>query len=67
MKHRYSELVVPPRILRLKAAQMYVGGEANLDSLMRVGWVKPLIQHNRNTSFDIKALNAAIDRANLDG
>ena len=64
---KFSQLVITPRVLRLKQAQQYVGGEANLDSLMVVGWVKPLIQHKSNTSFDIRSLDLAVDRANLDG
>ena len=64
---KYDQLVVTPRILRKKAAQMYVGGEANLKSLIKAGWVKPLIQHNKNTSFDIRALDLAVDKANLSG
>jgi hypothetical protein len=64
---KYDQLIVPPRILRLKAAQMYVGGEANLRTLIKVGWVKPIIQHHKNTSFDIRDLDLAIDKAKLDG
>ncbi len=65
MKH--AELVLLPRVLRLKQAEQYVGGQQNLKSLRKAGWVKPLIQHSSNTSFDVKALDAAVDRANLDG
>jgi hypothetical protein len=54
-------------VLRLKQAEQYVGGQQNLKSLRKAGWVKPLIQHSSNTSFDVKALDAAVDRANLDG
>ncbi len=64
---KYAELVITPRVLRLKQAQQYVGGEANLDALMAAGWVKPLIRHNKNTSFDIRTLDLAIDKANLGG
>jgi len=64
---KYAELVLTPRVLRKKEAQQYVGGEANLKSLMKAGWLKPLRQHNKNTSYDIRALDLAIDKANLEG
>jgi hypothetical protein len=64
---KYAEMVVTPRLLRKPQAEQYVGGQQNLKRLRKAGWVKPLIQHSSNTSFDVKALNAAIDRANLDG
>ena len=62
-----KEFAITPRVLRLKAAEHYVGGQQNLKTLRRLGWVKPLIQHKSNTSFDIRALDAAVDRAVLDG
>jgi hypothetical protein len=64
---KYAELAIVPRVLRLPQARQYVGGEANLNSLTKAGWVKPLIQHSKNTSYDRKALDLAVDRANLDG
>ena len=64
---KLAELVVVPRVLRLKTARQYVGGEANLDSLVRAGWVKPLIRHHKNTSFDIRDLDLAVDKAQLNG
>ncbi len=63
---KFTEMV-KPRVLRLEAAEHYVGGQQNLKRLREAGWVKPLIQHNANTSFDVRALDAAIDRAVLDG
>ena len=64
---QYAKLVLVPRVLRLKEARQYVGGEANLKSLEKAGWVKALIKHNKNTSYDRQALDLAVDRANLDG
>ncbi len=54
-----------PRLLRLKDAEIYVGGQRNLDALLK--WVKPVVQHNANTTFDRLDLDAAIDRAKLEG
>jgi len=64
---KYSDFNFPPRLLRLKQAEYYVGGQQNLKTLRRAGWVKPLIQHKGNTSFDIKTLDLAVDKANLNG
>ncbi len=64
MKHK---LTVAPRILRKEAAEEYVGGQQNLKSLREAGWVVPLRMHKCNTSFDIRDLDRAVDRANLDG
>ena len=64
---KYAELVLTPRVLSLKQAEQYVGGQQNLKSLRKAGWVKPLIQHKSNILFDIRALDIAIDQANLNG
>ena len=64
---QYAKFVLTPRVLRVKEAQQYVGGEANLNSLVDAGWVKPLRKHKSNTSYDRLALDLAVDRANLDG
>jgi hypothetical protein len=62
-----KELAIVPRVLRLPLARQYVGGEANLDALEAAGWVKPLIRRHKNTSYDVRQLDLAVDRANLNG
>ena len=56
-----------PRLLRLRDAEVYCGGGANLKSLRDAGYVKPLVQRKSNTTFDVRDLDLAIDRAQLDG
>jgi len=63
----YTALVLTPRLLRLKAAEQYLGGQRNLKALRRSGWVTPLIQHKSNTTFDIRDLDLAVDKAQLNG
>ncbi len=64
---KFSELSFQPRLLRLPHAEQYVGGEANLKRLREVGWIKPLVAHKSNTTFDRNDLDAAVDRAKLEG
>jgi hypothetical protein len=63
----FFDLTLRPQILRLKAAEVYCGGQQNLKNLRRVGWITPLIQHKSNTSFDVRDLDLAIDHAQLNG
>jgi hypothetical protein len=62
---KFSELTFQPRLLRKEDAEQYVGGRRNLEALRQ--WVKPVVQHHSNTTFDVKDLDAAIDRAKLEG
>ncbi len=64
---RYCEIILQPRLLRLCDAEAYVGGECNLRALVKVGWVKPLIQHKSNTTYDRESLDTACSRANIEG
>ena len=57
----------PPRVLKRAEAEEYVGGETHLDDLIEAKWVKPLIERHRDVSFDRAALDAAVDRAGLEG
>jgi hypothetical protein len=64
---KFSDLTLTPRVLRVTDAERYVGGQRNLATLRAVGWVKPIIQHRANTSFDIRDLDRAIDRVQIEG
>jgi len=64
---KFSDLTIQPRLLRKDDAETYVGGRRNLEALRKVGWIKPLIQHKSNTTFDRIKLDQVIDRADLEG
>ena len=64
---KFSDLKFAPRVLRLPAAEEYVGGQQTLKAMRRQGWVKPVIEHKGNTSFDIRDLDRAVDRLQVEG
>ena len=64
---KFSQLQLSPRLLRLPAAEEYVGGQQTLKALRRKGWVKPVIEHKGNTSYDIRDLDRAVDRLQVEG
>lgn len=64
---KFSDLKFAPRLLRKEDAELYVGGRGNLETLCKKLGLKPLVQHSRNTSYDIRDLDAAIDRAKIKG
>lgn len=64
---KFSQLQLSPRLLRLPAAEEYVGGQQTLKAMRRQGWLKPLIEHKGNTSFDIRDLDRAVDRLQVEG
>jgi hypothetical protein len=64
---KISELKVVPRLLRLPLAEEYVGGQQTLKAFRRKGWLKPIIEHKGNTSFDVRDLDRAVDRLQVEG
>jgi hypothetical protein len=64
---KFSELKLVPRLLRLPLAEEYVGGQQTLKALRRKGWLKPIIEHKGNTSFDVRDLDRAVDRLQVEG
>jgi hypothetical protein len=62
---KFSDLTLQPRLLRKDDAELYVGGRRNLEALRK--WVKPVVQHHSNTTFDRHDLDDAIERAKLEG
>lgn len=64
---KFSDLRILPRLLRLPLAEEYVGGQQTLKAMVRVGWVKAIIQHKGNTSYDVRDLDRACDRLHVEG
>lgn len=64
---KFSQLQLSPRLLRLPAAEEYVGGQQTLKAMRRKGWVKPVIEHKGNTSYDVRDLDRAVDRLQVEG
>jgi hypothetical protein len=64
---RFSEIQFPPRLMRKPIAEAYVGGQQNLKAFVRRRWLKPLICHKSNTSYDIRDLDIAVDRLKVEG
>ncbi len=62
---KFSDLTFQPRLLRKPDAENYVGGRQNLIALKK--WVKPVVQHHSNTTYDVRDLDTAIDRAKREG
>jgi hypothetical protein len=56
---RYSQL---KRGLSPIEAASYVGSKELLRQLERSGWVKPFIRRNRLTRYDLRDLDACMDR-----
>lgn len=52
-----------PRLLRHPEAAVYCGGETNLKTLVESFGLKPVIQRKCNTTYDLKQIEAAINRA----
>jgi hypothetical protein len=67
VKRAMKRTTITPRLLRSEDAAYYVGGENNLKRLKDVGWIRPLIQQNRCTAYDVRDLDLAVDRAQLSG
>ena len=64
---KFSQLQLTPRLLRLPVAEEYVGGQQTLKAFRRKGWLKPVIEHKGNTSFDVRDLDRAVDRLQVEG
>jgi hypothetical protein len=64
---KFSALKMTPRLLRLPLAEEYVGGQQTLKAFRRKGWLKPIIEHKGNTSFDVRDLDKAVDRLHVEG
>jgi hypothetical protein len=64
---KFSQLQLSPRLLRLPASEEYVGGQQTLKAMRRQGWLKPVIEHKGNTSFDVRDLDRAVDRLQVEG
>jgi hypothetical protein len=55
------------RIMTLRQAAVYVGGKTNLTRLRDAGFVRPWKAKHRDVQFDIRDLDAAIDRSKSEG
>jgi hypothetical protein len=41
--------------------------QLQLSPMRRKGWVKPVIEHKGNTSYDVRDLDRAVDRLQVEG
>jgi len=55
------------RIITLRQAAVDVGGKTNLARLRDAGFVRPWKAKHRDVQFDIRDLDAAIDRIKMEG
>ena len=55
-----------PRLLNVEQAETYVGGRTILERMLSAGWLKHSIQEKKLTRYDVKALDAAVDRLRLE-
>lgn len=60
-------IIKPVRVLSAEDAAIYCGGAENLKRIVAAKWVLPLAGKGRGMDYDIKDLDAAIDRVKLDG
>jgi hypothetical protein len=60
-------IIKPVRIISTEDAALYCGGNENLKRIVTAKYVKPLGGKNRGMDFDIRDLDVALDRVNLDG
>jgi hypothetical protein len=58
---------LPARILSAAEVMDYVGGRENFKRLVAVKWLVPLAGKQRGMDYDIKIVNAALDRVLLNG
>jgi len=58
---------IPVRILSAAQVQEYVGGRENFKRLVGAKWLSPLTGKQRGMDYDIKGVDAALDRVNLSG
>ena len=52
----------PPRLMRRETAGEYLAAPHMLTLMEHAGWIKPVVSRNRMTLFDLKQLDACIDR-----
>lgn len=55
------------RIKSHAEAGQYVGGESNLQTLRRAGFCRPWREARGSVQWDVKDLDAAIDRVRIEG
>ena len=52
-----------PRLMRTPVAEAYCGGRVNLERLCTLTGLKPVIRHKSNTTYDLKLVDQAMDKA----
>lgn len=57
----------PARILSAAEVQEYVGGRENFRRLVGAKWLAPLGGKQRGMDYDIRSVDASLDRVNLCG
>lgn len=70
---KFSSLTLPPppearakkRGFNPNEAAIYIGSDQAVDDLVSAGWLKPFLQRNRCTRYDVQDLDACIERMKL--
>lgn len=60
--YNISVRIQPRRLVTVDDAVAHVGGEAIFQAMRKAGWIKPAIERRKLTRFDMKNLEAAVDR-----
>jgi hypothetical protein len=62
---KFSDVVtLAPRLMRREDCRRYCGAPQLFDLMEQFGWIKPTVQRNRMTLFDVRRLDECIDRLN---
>ena len=66
---KYDEIVsfvrlkpIAPRLIRREDAGVYLSAPKLLAEMEEAGWISPVVQRNRMTLFDVRQLDACVDR-----
>jgi len=53
---------VAPRLVRREDAGLYLAAPKLLTEMEEAGWIAPVVSRNRMTLFDVRQIDACVDR-----
>ena len=53
---------IAPRLIRREDAGVYLAAPKLLAEMKEAGWIAPVVSRNRMTLFDIRQIDACVDR-----
>jgi len=53
---------IAPRLIRREDAGLYLAAPKLLTEMEEAGWIAPVVSRNRMTLFDVRQIDACVDR-----